>query len=206
MGNVDLDVNIFSNAAEYTRNVLHAQGCCIVDLIEFRMTKSTPNQSQSHGSSSTSSMPALNNITMDSIPSSPRHSTNSSNHSTQQAVSISSNKYSASRSSTGADHRSYIPSASPIRILGHSGQWADHFDELSGEISMPILAKYLSMTRHSGLNSKTFIESKATPEFGLPALAPKAAKTLLCSSVAEADSQPAYLILALFEQEEVPFD
>ena len=62
------------------------------------------------------------------------------------------------------------------------------------------------MTRHSGLNSKTFIESKSTPVFGLTALAPATAKTLICSSVAEADSQPAYLILALFEQEDVPFD
>jgi hypothetical protein len=205
MGNVDLDVNIFSNAAEYTRNVLQAQACCIFDLIEFRMTNNTPANSQSRGSASTSSDAAYNSITMESIPSSPRQ-LSSSSKGTAQETSFASNGYAASHSSAGFNHCSYIPSASPLRILGQSGQWADHFDKLSGEVSKPIIAEYLSMTRHSGLNSKTFIESKATPVFGLPALAPKAAKTLLCSSVAEADSQPAYLILALFEQEEVPFD
>lgn len=202
MGNVDLDVNIFHNAADYTSRILQAQGCVIFDLIDFRMTHSDPNNSRSHASASTTKTKDSSHIEDTSISAS--SSPSSSNVNARSLASTSREHFVASGGRK--THCSYIPSTSPVRILGHSGAWFDHFEKLSGEISKPLIAEYLSMTRYTGLNSKTFIEKRATPIFSLSKLAPKQVKTLICSSVAEADSQPAYLILALFEQENVSFD
>lgn len=204
MGNVDLDVNIFHNAADYTSRILKAQGCVIFDLIDFRMTHSDPNNSRSHVSASTSKTGASKGEEIKGNTSISPSSSSSSNFNGRSLPSITREHFVASGGRK--THCSFIPSTTPVRVLGHSGAWFDHFEKLSGDISKPLIAEYLSMTRYTGLNSKTFIEKRATPIFSLSNLAPKQVKTLICSSVAEADSQPAYLILALFEQENISFD
>ncbi|UZJ55554.1 hypothetical protein CBS101457_004874 [Exobasidium rhododendri] len=232
MGNVDLDANIFTNAAEYLRQILQADGCVIFDLAEFRLTHSSPVQTRSHASSgkeasqekssdvdmaldSTETALDSTDTAVDSIDSaigssevseivSPLPSNTSSLLTSQSQLPHFKEHFIASQE--GKTHCSYFSSPSPVRILGHAGRNSDHFRKLSGEVSKPIIGQYLSMTRTSGLNSKAYIETNSKREYGLSNLAPDESKTTICCSVAEADTQPAFFIFAYFTTEEVQFD
>jgi len=214
MGNVDLDVNIFANAANYLCQILHADGCAIFDLSEFRMTHSSPTNTRSHGSSSfrgeakhqKSSLGHKRKASYDAADTASPVQSNGSSLFQAKTHNTNTNKEHFMASGGGKSHCSYFPSSNPIRVLGHSGHSSEHFYKLQGDVSKPVVAKYLSMTRSSGLNSKAFVENRTAPEWGLSVLAPENSKTTICCSVAEADSQPAFLIFAYFSTEDVHFD
>jgi signal transduction histidine kinase/CheY-like chemotaxis protein len=222
MGNADLDTNIFNNAASYLQEILQADGCAIFNLSEFRLTIASTGRTQSQGSSNnkdfaklglgdiedldSNDVAAASTETTDDVSdlTSPLQSNDSSVNTSQSQFSTFKEHFIAS--GEGKTHCSFFSSPAPVRILGHSGRFIEHFQQLSGNLSRPVIGRYLSMTRSSGLNSKAFIESTSKKEYGLSVLAPSESKTTICCSVAEADTQPAFLIFAYFTREEVQFD
>lgn len=234
MGNADLDVTIFDNAANYLCQVLQAQGCTIFDLTEFRMSCDSPSQSNTHSYASESNAKGLSTVgeeeTVDGgAMTSERGVANGGSEANDAGelrdilspmpssgssfFTSRSRNFSASgvteyfvASGGGKTHCSFTASSQPVRILGHAGLWRNHFDQLPGDESRPVVAQYLSMARSSGLNSKAYMENRSAPKTSMWELAPPQAHTYLCCSVAEADSQPAFLLYAYFCDANVAFD
>ncbi|KAE8269447.1 hypothetical protein A4X09_0g2881 [Tilletia walkeri] len=103
----------------------------------------------------------------------------------------------------------YGLSPQPLPIVGASGEVAvlEHFRTLGGEASRPCIARFLA-SRHL---TRSFGETKAEGEFeagrakmlrkpdSLVPLLPEQCKGLLVAPVYEANQQPAFLMLATFE-------
>ncbi|KAN0060138.1 hypothetical protein ACQY0O_008112 [Thecaphora frezii] len=103
---------------------------------------------------------------------------------------------------------SFPVTSQPVSIIGSSGGSMDHFQNLDGTVSRPLLAEFLATTKELGLSSRPQAEGEhiKTPEhslFGeassLANLVPSCCKGLIAVPVFETDDQPAFMILAAFE-------
>lgn len=206
MGNADLDVDIFANTAEYVCKVLGARGTVIFDASEFHLT--SPAQAASHDSDTgTKSSGNTKPEAALQAPNSSLPAQSGNSDPTGTSLSLSSEGNESRTSSTkGKTHCSFVPSATPVRILGNYGTSKDHFADMSGEETRPVIANFLSTASSTGLNSRLSVSSRAKNDDGFASFLPENANVCMCTSVAEADAQPAFIILAYFDEEDVVMD
>ncbi|KAE8254563.1 hypothetical protein A4X13_0g3362 [Tilletia indica] len=209
--NAHSNASLFGKAARALCEALNANATVIIDISSFRLRPGANTQASSStlfGSDSdhTSQDATTSEENCSATPAVPKDG--HSDMSTLQERLLSEREPTRAILNTETSCF-YGLSPQPLPVVGASGELAvlEHFRTLGGQASRPCIARFLA-SRHL---TRSFGETKAEGEFeagranmlskpdSLVPLLPEQCKGLLVAPVYEANQQPAFLMLATFE-------